>query len=195
MHPKEALSPSRPSVQTLPGLHCQHFLSTAQLRSEHEYSSPGCSSITWFSAYAKSRVAWAVREGRGAKVNIWCGGLNQWGNRSGDGKGRDVTDVNSISAPACKMSSWEEGCTGSEENTQSWPEERLRGSPAHSAIRPLSGWKAEWRGIQGSCIFALRQLKATWETMQNDSLYWRVVLMCTYSMLRAHLVFVVVYPV
>lgn len=61
-HLLEALSPGRPSVQTR-----QHFLSTAQLKSEDEYSSPGCSRVTWLSAYAKSGVARAVREGRGAK--------------------------------------------------------------------------------------------------------------------------------
>lgn len=64
MHPWGALSSCRPSEQTLPILLCQHFSSTAQLRSDNEYSSPGCCGVARLSAYAKSELTWAARKGR-----------------------------------------------------------------------------------------------------------------------------------
>lgn len=57
-------SPCWLSPQAQPVLCHQHFSSTAQLKSDNEYSSLGCSRVTWFSEYAKSELIWTGREER-----------------------------------------------------------------------------------------------------------------------------------
>lgn len=63
----QAKGADRPPLPPPPS---QRIVSTAQLRNDYEYSSPGCARVTCLSAYAKSELTWAGGKEDSPKENI-----------------------------------------------------------------------------------------------------------------------------
>lgn len=146
MHPWGALSPCRPSEQTLPILLHQHFLSVAQLRTDNEYSYPGCCGVARLSAYAKSELTWAARKGRFPPKKHLMEQVEPVGNIK-QAMRKEYSRSYCISALSCKMPSLGKEHSNQEEKTHPWPEVRLSRALAHAFICPLPGSEAKRKEI------------------------------------------------